>query len=127
MPEKISGKSLIFGADSGIIKEIKKTGIKFQEIHIPPQEIDVSALSIDTAHIKSRGHGVSLEEAASFVTDAEVSISRWGGQFENYYSKSGATYVDVKTNTIRTAFRSDEYDDRIKKMMEVLEKWKKKR
>ena len=50
-----------------------------------------------------------------------------GGQFENYYSKSGAAYVDVKTNTIRTAFRSDEYDDRIKKMMEVLEKWKKKR
>lgn len=112
---------------SGIIEEIKKTGIKFQGIHIPPQEIDVSALSIDTAHIKGRGHGVSLEEAASFVTDAEVSISRWGGQFENYYSKSGAAYVDVKTNTIRTAFRSDEYDDRIKRMMEVLEKWKKKR
>ena len=127
LPEKISGKPLTSEDDGGIIKEIKKTGIKFQEIHIPPQEIDVSALSIDTAHIKSRGHGVSLEEAASFVTDAEVSISRWGGQFENYYSKSGATYVDAKTNTIRTAFRSDEYDDRIKKMMEVLEKWKKKR
>lgn len=70
---------------------------------------------------------MSLEEATSFVTGAEISISRWGGRFENYYSKSGAAYVDVKANTIRTAFRSDEYDDRIKKMMEVLEKWKKKR
>lgn len=125
--EKQDAILLTDSQNSDIIEEIKKTGIKFQGIHIPPQEIDVSALSIDTAHIKGRGHGVSLEEATSFVTDAEISISRWGGQFENYYSKSGATYVDVKTNTIRTAFRSDEYDDRIKKMMEVLEKWKKKR
>lgn len=123
IPEK---KTLTSGADSGIIEEIKKTGIKFQEIHIPPQEIDVSLLSLDTHHIESRKHGVSMEEAVSFVEDAEVSISRWGGQFENYYSKSGAAYIDVKANVIRTAFRSDEYDDRIKEMMEVLEKWKKK-
>ncbi|WP_449073551.1 hypothetical protein [Ruminococcus sp.] len=126
IPEKIGEKSLTSGADSGIIEEIKKTGIKFQEIHIPPQEIDVSLLVLDAHHIENRKHGVSMEEAVSFVEDAEVSISRWGGQFENYYSKSGAAYIDVKANVIRTAFRSDEYDDRIKEMMEVLEKWKKK-
>ena len=126
IPEKIGEKSLTSGADSGIIEEIKKTGIKFQEIHIPPQEIYVSLLVLDAHHIENRKHGVSMEEAVSFVEDAEVSISRWGGQFENYYSKSGAAYIDVKANVIRTAFRSDEYDDRIKEMMEVLEKWKKK-
>ena len=124
IPEKIGEKSLTSGADSGIIEEIKKTGIKFQEIHIPPQEIDVSLLTLDAHHIESRKHGVSMEEAVSFVEDAEASVSRWGGQFENYYSKSGAAYIDVKANVIRTAFRSDEYDDRIKEMMEVLEKWK---
>lgn len=124
--EKTSGKVLTSGSDDGIIEEIKKTGIKFQDVHIPPQEIDVSSLSIDTQHIDDRKHDVSLKEAVSFVKDAEVSISRWGGQFENYYSKSGAAYVNAKTNIIRTAFRSDEYDDRTKEMMEVLEKWKKK-
>lgn len=119
-------KALTSGGDGGIIEEIKKTGIKFQDVHIPPQEIDVSSLSIDTQHIDDRKHDVSLKEAVSFVKDAEVSISRWGGQFENYYSKSGAAYVNVKTNIIRTAFRSDEYDDHTKEMMEVLEKWKRK-
>lgn len=124
--KKTSGKALTSSDDGGIIEEIKKTGIKFQDAHIPPQEIDVSLLSIDTQHIDDRKHDVSLKEAVSFVKNAEISISRWGGQFENYYSKSGAAYVNVKTNIIRTAFRSNEYDDHTKEMMEVLEKWKKK-
>ena len=124
--KKNSGKALTSSDDGGIIEEIKKTGIKFQDAHIPPQEIDVSLLSIDTQHIDDRKHDVSLKEAVSFVKNAEISISRWGGQFENYYSKSGAAYVNVKTNIIRTAFRSNEYDDHTKEMMEVLEKWKKK-
>ena len=124
--KKNSGKALTSSDDGGIIEEIKKTGIKFQDAHIPPQEIDVSLLSIDTQHIDDRKHDVSLKEAVSFLKNAEISISRWGGQFENYYSKSGAAYVNVKTNIIRTAFRSNEYDDHTKEMMEVLEKWKKK-
>ena len=111
--------------DSGIIETIKKTGIK-GKLHIPPVQIDTSQLTIDWNHIDERNHDVTLKEAMSFIETADISISKWNGQFENYYSVSGAAFINLKTNEIRTAFKADEYDDYVKKMMEVLEAWKKK-
>ena len=111
--------------DSGIIETIKKTGIK-GKLHIPPVQIDTSQLTIDWNHIDERNHDVTLKEAMSFIETADISISKWNGQFENYYSVSGAAFINLKTNEIRTAFKADEYDDYVKKMMEVLEEWKKK-
>ena len=106
-----------------VIKDIEQIGIK-GSVNIPPKKIDVDNLNFDSAHINERNHNVSLKEAKQLIKNADVSLSRWNGQFENYYGKNGAAYVDVSKNLIRTAFKSTEYDDKTKKMMGVIEKWK---
>lgn len=111
--------------ERAIIKKIKDCGVR-GTVHLTPKEIDTSKLTIDSKHIGERKHSVALEEAISFIHTAEVSISRWNGQYENYYSLSGAAYVNLKTNEIRTAFKEAEYDENTKEMMEVLKAWKKK-
>lgn len=106
-----------------IIQEIKNTSIR-GDIHIPPTEIDVDTLAFDKSHVVAeRTHDVSENEAKSFINNSNVSISRWNGRFENYFSSDGAAYVDTEEKTIRTAFSSREYDDVTKAMMEVLRKY----
>lgn len=118
-------KSLDKSGDSGIIEEIKQTGI-LGEPHIPPKTIDTSKLSINDEHIELRKHNVTSSEAHSFIENADVSLTKWNGRFENYYGSSGAAFVDLKNNEIKTAFKSDEYDAKATSMMKVIEKWKKK-
>lgn len=109
--------------DDKIKSEIKATGIKGQIELSPKKKIDVSKYTFDEQHInKEREHHVSREDAERFILDADVSITRWNGRFVNYYSSDGAVFVDTENNNIRTAFRKEEFDDRAKKMREVLEK-----
>lgn len=122
--KKNAVQTLTAGGDSGIIiKEIKNTGIR-GDIHIPPAEIDADTLTFDKSHIiAERTHNISEDEAKSFIKNSNVSISRWNGRFENYFSSDGAAYVDTEEKTIRTAFSNREYDDVVKAMMEVLKKY----
>ena len=41
----------------------------------------------------------------------------------NYYSKDGATYVDVENKNIRTTFTSQEFDENTLKIRKVAEKY----
>lgn len=106
-----------------VIKDIEQIGIK-GIVNIPPKKIDVDNLNFDSVHINERNHNVSLEEAKSFIKNADISLTRWNRKFENYYGKNGAAYVDVTNNLIRTAFKATEYDDKTKEMIGVIEKWK---
>lgn len=107
-----------------IIEEIKSTGIK-GKVHLTPTFIDVKTLSIDEKHIDDRDHRVTKEEAQIFIEKARFSVSRWNGKFENYYSDDGAAFVDVENKSIRTAFKSDEYTEQVKKALEVVKKYDK--
>ena len=118
----ISSLGVAISSESGIMEEIKNIGLK-GEIHLVPTPIDVSSLSFDSSHIDERNHNVQLDEAISFINNSRVSLTRWNGKFENYYSSLGATYVDVENNLIRTAFKSEEYDEKIIQLMEVLNKY----
>ena len=89
----------------------------------PKKKIDVSKYAFDEAHInKEREHNVSRKDAERFMREADVSITRWNGRFVNYYSPDGAVFVDTENENIRTAFRKEEFDERVKKMREMLEK-----
>ena len=50
----------------------------------------------------------------------KLSVTVWKGKFERYFGEEGATYVDLEKNLIRTAFKKDEFDDVVKKVLEVL-------
>ena len=79
-------------ADFGVYKIVKNSGL-YGTVRVPPVKVDVSTLSLDVGHIAERNHGVTLEEARSFIEDAVFSLKRrhWTGEtFVNYYSQSGA-------------------------------------
>lgn len=101
------------------LKSIVKKGV----INIPPKKIDVENFDFDDEHINSeRKHNVNKDEAIGYVKKSKVSITKWKGRFENYYSKDGATFVDVENNQIKTSFKKEEFDDNAKSIMEVLKK-----
>lgn len=109
--------------NSDIIKGIKDSGIK-GEINIPPKIVDTSKLTYDNNHINvERSHNITKEQAISYINNAELSLSKWNGRFENYYSKKGAAFVDVDNNKIRTAFSREQYDENSKRIIEVIEKY----
>ena len=102
--------------------EIKTTGLK-GDITFNPDKLDVGGFKFDDRHInKERRHQVTREEAVQFIQEADVSLTRWNGRFKNYYGPNGAVFVDTENKNIRTAFRKDEFDEKIKKLREVMEK-----
>jgi SPP1 gp7 family putative phage head morphogenesis protein len=104
-------------------KALDKAGIK-GIAKIKPEKIDTSEYTYDESHINTeRSHQVSRAEAERFIKEADISLTRWNGRFVNYYSKDGATYVDVENKNIRTTFTSQEFDENTLKIREVAEKY----
>lgn len=103
--------------------EFSAVGIKgIPKIH--PEKIDVSEFTFDQIHInQEREHGVTRTEAEQFIQEADISLTRWNGQFINYYGPHGATYVDVKNKNIRTSFKKEQFDEATLKIREVAEKY----
>lgn len=102
---------------------LKEAGIKgIAKVH--PVKLDVSDYSYDSEHINAeRAHMVGRGEAERFIAESDLSLTRWNGRFVNYYSKDGATYVDVENKNIRTAFTKKEFDENTLKIREVIEKY----
>lgn len=109
---------------NAIIESEIKSATKLRgELSISPVKLDTSVLSFDSAHInKERSHNITESEAKQFIEEAKVSLTRWNGKFVNYYSTKGAAYVDVESNSIRTAFGESEFDEKTKLLMEELKK-----
>ena len=99
-------------ADFQTDKKIKATGI-YGTVRVPAAKIDTSALTLDVAHINERRHGVTQEEAVSYIKNAAFSLKRrhWTG-------------VRTSDNVIRTSFKKDEFDKKTKSAMEVLKNGK---
>lgn len=109
--------------DYDVQKAIKEAGIK-GIAKIKPEKMDVSEYTYDEKHINAeREHRVSRDEAERFIKESDISLTRWNGRFVNYYSKNGATYVDVENKNIRTAFTRKEFDKNTLKIREVAEKY----
>ena len=109
-------------ADDIIIAEAKKASGIRGKMELHPKTTDMPHMTVDTEHIRKRGHEVTAEQAHEYIANARVKVTRWGGRFENYYSDGGAAYVDVANAQIRTAFSAEEYADTMKAMMEGLRK-----
>lgn len=96
---------------------------KNARLHIPPETVFARGLSFNDDHInKERKHNVTNDMAILFIEQSKASITVWNGKFERYYGPNGAAYVDIEKNEIRTAFTGLEFDDPVKKFLEVLEK-----
>ena len=77
-------------------------------------------MAFDDNHINGeRDHKVTEKEAKNWIENALFSTTVWKGQFERFYSKDGAAYVNMDTQSIRTAFSSSDYDEKTKSLIEV--------
>ena len=111
----------VVNSRENVIMELKKElGIK-GEFSINPKQIDLSRYTFDEKHVnKERNHNVTKEEAISFVNNSKISLTKWDGRFVNYFCEDGATYVDTVNKQIRTSYKKDEFDEKTKKLMEVV-------
>ena len=100
-------------------KAIKATGIK-GAVRVPPKHIDTTRLAFNDNH--AARHGCTLEQALDYINTAKCSITRkrWDGYSVNYYSATGAAYVDQETQKIKTSYSSADYDPLTKRIMEVV-------
>lgn len=106
-----------------ISKEVKEIGIR-GNIILEPVDIDLKDYTFDDKHINfERDHNISRENAESYIKTSKIIITRNNGRFFNFYSSEGAAYVDLEEKNIRTAFAKEQFDEKIIKMMEVLEKY----
>lgn len=98
----------------------KELGIR-GTINLNPTSIDLTDFTFDEEHINSeRKHNIDRKASEYFMKHARFTLERWNGQYINYYSESGAVYIDVKNKKIRTAFRNKEFDSKTRKLIEVI-------
>jgi HK97 family phage portal protein len=123
-----SEKDAIIEHKDEIIADFKSTNFN-GEIHIPPREIDVNGLSFDKMHILDEGHDVNLKSARQYIKNAKASYTKHidGDEFENYIGEKGATYVNISTNSIRTAFPKAEFTPGTIRFLDTVNKHLKKR
>ena len=118
-----SGGGISDNQNELIKAEIESIGI-YGEINIPPKEINTDGLSFDNEHINEHNvRNISEQDAKNYIETAKISFSKWNGEFENYYSSDGASFVNTKENSIRTAFTKNEYTENVNRMMEVFDKY----
>lgn len=105
--------------DFDLYRKIRDTGIK-GTVRVPPAEVDASTLDFVDTH--GRRHGVTLDQAKEYVRTARFSIRRrrWDGVKTNYYSPTGATYVNEE-GKINTAFPRSDFDPDTERAIKVCE------
>lgn len=114
-------KVLTEQAENAKIERAKeKTGVK-GKISLHPKLVDLSEYSFNSNHIyNERNHNVSRTDAESFMRNARFCIERWNGESLLFYSDDGAVYLNKKSKEIKTAFYSEEFDDKIKALFKEL-------
>ena len=113
--------------DESIVRsklETAKAELKIKgELIYPPPKMDLSDFAFDAAHTQGdkHPHNVTEQDARKFIAEAYFAILKYNGNSVNYYGKNGAAFVRKDLQTIRTAFKAIEYDEKVKKMIEVYE------
>jgi len=83
--------------------------------------IDLKDYEFDYQHINNeRAHGVTKDMAQEFINNSKAAYSRWNGQVVVYVSENGCSVINIKDKKVSTSYKSSEYDDKFKKLMEVL-------
>lgn len=83
--------------------------------------IDISNYGFADTHINSeRNHSVTKDMSQKYINEAVAAYSRWKGQVVVYVAESGCSVVNLENKIISTAYKSEEYDDKFKRILEVI-------
>ncbi|WP_342455777.1 phage minor capsid protein [Caloramator sp. Dgby_cultured_2] len=118
-----SKKEVVMTNDGG--NDIIKLNNILKELNIRGEVVDNKPITIvnvdEHALQRLKERNISLDDAQKYVNESFICISRWNGKRRLYFSQEGASYVDIK-GTLKTVYKREEYDEKIKKLMEVLSK-----
>lgn len=104
-----------------IIKEAENLNIKGQPIK-RINRVNLDEYDFKDRHINTdRKHQVTKEMAQKYVDESIAAYRRWNGDVTVYISPFGAAVVNHKGKTVSTAYRSEEYDEKLNRLLEVLE------
>ena len=97
-------------------------GIKGEIIYPPPQK-DFSNFVFDAVHTQGdkHPHDVNEEEARRFISEAYFALNLPKIDSLNFFGGEGATYVRPKQKKIRTSFKREEYNLKIRTLVEAYE------
>ncbi|MDT8715449.1 minor capsid protein [Clostridium sp. 19966] len=102
-----------------IVKDSADLNIKGEVIK-DIDRIDLKNYKFADMHINSeRNHNVTKDMAQDYINNAVVAYSRWKGQVIVYVSEKGCSVVNLKDKIISTAYKSEEYDEKFKKILEA--------
>lgn len=97
-------------------KEINFRGEILKRFKLP----NLATYDFDEKHIQEeRNHGVTKEEAQSFIVTARFVVSRWKGKSLMYISEDGVAIVNDDT-TVATSYKKREFDPKIKELLRVI-------
>ncbi len=103
-----------------IVENASKLNIKGTPIK-KIDRVDLNEYDFDFYHINNeREHGVTKEMSQEFINNSKAAYSRWNGQVTVYVSENGCSVVNLKNKKVSTSYKNEEYDDKFKKLMEVL-------
>lgn len=104
------------------IREVRKEIYFKGDMFYKPEKPDYSDYPFAGEHINSqRGHNIDKEKALSFIKNAIFLVVRWEGEALMYYSTEGSTCVNIKYKKITTSFGKEEFDSKVKRIIEVIE------
>lgn len=91
---------------------------------LKPETPNLEGYDFDDKHInEERGHNVTREEAVSYTQNSLYVLKKWDGEFMNYFSVQGGTYINTKKKLIRTTFKPDEFDPETRALMKEILKY----
>ena len=109
--------------------ELKKLGIKVGTA-LPPVQKQAFILpegKKDPNHIMKRmlERGITDDEVRSFMKNAKVMFSQWGGKRQLFVSEEGMVVVTNSNGEwiFKTVWSKNDYDEQSGKIMEVLNKY----
>ncbi|QHI72892.1 minor capsid protein [Aminipila terrae] len=83
--------------------------------------IDLSDFEFSDLHINTdRKHNVTKKMAQSYIDNAIAAYSRWNGKVRVYVSENGCSVINLEDKKVSTAYKSIEYDEKFKKLLEVM-------
>ena len=97
-------------------KAINFRGDILKEFKLP----NLASYDFAQKHIQEdRKHGVTKEEAQSFIVQAQFVVSRWKGDSLMYVSDMGISVVNYDS-IVSTSYKKREFDPRVKRLLEVV-------
>ena len=109
---------------NNMVRSLQEHGLVSENIGALASPIPLTIKTI-SAHAEERlaDHGITKEDAQSYIDNAMVMFEQMNGKRHLYISSGGNAAVLVEGSELITAYPSDSFDDGMKRIIAEVEKY----